>query len=165
MSHRLGADYHPVLVSGSRAKRYLLCGIKTIVLLYKNRRKTIFVQNPSIVLSFIAVIVKFFLKYELIIDAHNSGVFPGKGLQRIANFVNTNANYVIVTNLQLADFIRSLGGRALILPDPLPDISCKDDSASIWTNMPLQSVMAICSWASDEPYIEMIRAAKIPRVE
>jgi glycosyltransferase involved in cell wall biosynthesis len=161
MSLRLGADYYPIVVEGSRPKRYLVCGIRTLKLLYKNRKKTIFVQNPSIVLSLIAVIMKFFCKFNLVIDAHNSGVFPGSFLQPMANFINKHATYVIVTNLQLAEFIKTVGGKPLILPDPLPDVSCEDDDSSVWSRMPVSSVMVISSWASDEPYLEIIQAADL----
>lgn len=161
MSRRLNAEYFSILSSGSMYKRYFSCGVRTVALLFRNRKKIIFVQNPSIVLALIAVLFKKIVRYKLIIDAHNSGVYPHKRLQAVANFINSNANFVIVTNESLAQFIRGIGGRPLILPDPLPDVTCEQDEGSRWNKMPFDSVMVICSWASDEPYVEIIRAAKL----
>jgi glycosyltransferase involved in cell wall biosynthesis len=161
MSNRLGAEYLPILIRGGRVKRYFFCIWKTILILFKNRKKIVFVQNPSIVLSFTAVFFKKIFRYKLVIDAHNSGVHPNKFLQPIANFVNANADFVIVTNASLADFISGIGGRPLILPDPLPVLNHCVDENSQWNELLQKSVMVICSWANDEPYIEIINSAKL----
>jgi glycosyltransferase involved in cell wall biosynthesis len=161
MSARLGADFFQVIDNSSRILRYCKCTLKTIKLLYFNRDKVVFVQNPSIVLSFVSVVFKKIFGITLVVDAHNSGVYPGKNLQFLANFINRNADYVIVTNEALAEFVRSLGGRAVVLPDPLPEIEVDKNVVSPWADVPQLSVMVICSWASDEPYTEIIGAAAL----
>lgn len=165
MSARLGADFFQILDNGSRVARYCKCTLKTIKLLYSNRKKTVFVQNPSIVLSFVAVIFKKFFGIKLIVDAHNSGVFPIKKLQFLADFINREADYVIVTNEGLADHIRQIGGAPVVLPDPLPEIEVIEDESSQWKALNSPSALLICSWATDEPYCEVILvAAALPEV-
>lgn len=165
MSARLGADFFQIVDNGPRVSRYAKCTVKTIKLLYANRDRTVFVQNPSIVLSFVAVIFKKIFGIKLVIDAHNSGVFPAKKLQFIANFINKKANHVIVTNEGLANHIREIGGSPIVLPDPLPKIEVVEDRSSQWRTIDNPSVLVICSWAVDEPYCEIIlAAAALPEV-
>ena len=159
MSARLGADFFPIIDNGSRLVRYCKSTAKTLRLLYANRDKTVFVQNPSIVLSFVAVLFKSLFGIKLIVDAHNSGVFPAKKLQGIADFINKRADYVIVTNEGLANYIRKIGGSPIVLPDPLPEIPVINDESSPWVSLKSPCVLMICSWASDEPYCEVISAA------
>lgn len=165
MSARLGADFFPIISNQSRLMRYWNSGFETVRLLRKNARGYVFVQNPSIVLSLLATLLKPFFRYTLVIDAHNSGIFPAKKLQFLANFINRKADHVIVTNDGLASFIKKIGGSPLVLPDPLPVIDVIEVEQSIWRNISSPSVLVICSWASDEPYCEVIQAAKaIPEV-
>lgn len=160
MSARLGADFFPIINNCSRFKRYLISSCRTVKLLWKNAHGYVFVQNPSIVLSLLSVLLKPLLKYKLIVDAHNSGVFPAKKLQFLANYINRKADYVIVTNEGLASYVNDIGGNPLILPDPLPVIEADADEQSRWGKIASPSVLAICSWAADEPYCEVILAAK-----
>ena len=167
MSNRLGALYCPIVYKGNFFIRYLFCSCKTVYFLFLNRGGYVFVQNPSIVLAFIGVIFRPFFKYTLIVDAHNSGVFPARKLQGISNFINRNASFVIVTNEGLGRFIKSVGGNPIILPDPLPEITIDPNIKSVFDAIPTDStaVMVICSWASDEPYLEILSAAeKLPNV-
>lgn len=159
MSARLGADFFEIISRDKRLIRYCKSTIKTLKILYANRHKDVFVQNPSIVLSLVAVIFKLLFGYRLIVDAHNSGVFPAKKLQFLADFINRSADYVIVTNEGLASYIRKIGGSPVILPDPLPSITVIEDESSKWKVLNSPSVLMICSWASDEPYCEVIAAA------
>lgn len=161
MSSRVGADFRPCIYKGNAFFRYVVCSYRTVKLLFEYRNGIVFVQNPSIVLSFIAVLLGGVLSCTVIIDAHNSGIFPDKNLQVIANFINKKADYVIVTNQGLADYVGALGGRPIVLPDPLPDVSVNPESKILFSEVSLKSVMSICSWASDEPYLEIIRAAKL----
>lgn len=159
MSARLGAELYPIVNTSSFFKRYCVCAYHTIRLLSKNYGNDIFVQNPSVVLSFLAVILRPFFRYKLIVDAHNAGVFPGKKLQFLADYINKKADHVIVTNEGLADYIRKIGGSSVVLPDPLPLLEVIEDEASQWKNLNSPSVLMVCSWAEDEPYCEVISAA------
>lgn len=161
MSKRLGCVYSPIISNKKGLLRYMECLYRTFSVLRENQNGTVFVQNPSIVLALSAIFFKVFFSYRLIVDAHNSGVFPRKQLQFLCNYVNKNADLVIVTNQALCDFVSGIGGRAVVLPDPLPDIEIDEDISSSWTDIPLHSVVAICSWADDEPYVEIIAAATL----
>lgn len=159
MSARLGADFFPIISKHSRLLRYIESCFRTIRIFGRHNKGTVFVQNPSIVLSFLAVISRPFFSFKLIIDAHNSGVFPAKKLQFLADFINKRADHVIVTNEGLAIYIRKIGGSPIVLPDPLPEIPVIEDESSQWASLKSPSVLMICSWASDEPYCEVISAA------
>jgi glycosyltransferase involved in cell wall biosynthesis len=65
-----------------------------------------------------------------------------------------SADLTIVTNQYLSSIVESLGGRALVLPDKLPDLHPKSSvklEASI-------SLLMISSFGQDEPIEEVIKA-------
>lgn len=159
MAENLEIPLYELISNKGRILRYLSLGIKTLSIM--RRYKIIFVQNPSIVLSFIASIIKFFSKKQLIVDAHNSGVFPLEGRNRFLNaitrFICRTADSVIVTNNSLAKQVSSWGGNPIVLPDPLPNFN--DTLTSKEYNE--RFIFFICTWASDEPYQEVIQAAKL----
>lgn len=158
LSSRFSADFYPVVSRHKGIVRYLECAVKTIAILFKYRGQLVFVQNPSLVLALLALIFKPLFAYRLVVDAHNAGVFPGEKLKSIANFIHRNVNFVIVTNKSLADFVTAIGGVAVVLPDPLP---LMDEPPSSLKNSELtrKSAMMVCSWAEDEPYLEVFKVA------
>lgn len=163
LSSRMGADFVEILVAGGAVKRYVKSVCITIVKLYQRRRGIVVTQNPSLVLSFLALLLKPLFKYTLIVDAHNAGIYPTTAsLQWIADFINRHANFIIVTNAALMARVKELGGNPILLPDPLPDVQHylkRDEIRSI------KSALFICSWASDEPYFEVFAAAeKLPQI-
>ncbi|HEY6527945.1 MAG TPA: glycosyltransferase [Cellvibrionaceae bacterium] len=127
------------------------------------RGKIVFAQNPSIVLCFLCVLLRPILRYRLVVDAHNAGVYPQEGktffMQKLADFIIRNTPFTIVTNSGIASAVALKGGRPLIVPDPLPP-------AHGSSNKPIaRSVLFVCSWAADEPYLEVFKAAQtLPHV-
>lgn len=161
MSKALGCEYHYLQSDSGRFWRYIYLTWKTIKLLLASKPDYVFSQNPSIVLSFIAVLLRKPLGYRCIIDEHNAGLFPldgrSKVLNLIASYILKYADLVIVTNDNLKKYCDDNHGRAIVCPDPLPDMKTPervklDDEFS---------VMLVCSWASDEPYKEVIAAARL----
>ena len=147
-------DYH-----GNRIARYCKCILKTVGILYKRRNGIVFVQNPSVVLALLALLMRPLFRYLLIIDAHNAAIFPEKKwLKHIATFIFKAADFTIVTNQNLAQVIQNNGGNALILPDPLPTFHDEKNLRELATQS--HTVLFICSWASDEPYFEVFKAAE-----
>ncbi|MES2822434.1 MAG: hypothetical protein V4732_02450 [Pseudomonadota bacterium] len=147
-------DYH-----GNQLARYSKCIFNTIGVLYKRRNGVVFVQTPSIALALLALFMRPFLRYMLIIDAHNAGIFPEKKwLMHIAELVLKKADFTIVTNQRLADIISSKGGSALIIPDPLPTFH--DQKKLMGMEIEHKNVLFICSWANDEPYFEVFKTAE-----
>ncbi|MFO1368196.1 MAG: hypothetical protein U1F46_04300 [Marinagarivorans sp.] len=142
-----------------RVQRYALSLGKTLCLLWQWRNQVVIAQNPSIILSLLCVVLRPVLRYRLVIDAHNAGVFPKEGdsfwLQKIADLIIRNTAYTIVTNTGMAKIIEAKQGRPLVLPDPLPTLhapAAKEPLAN--------SVIFICSWAADEPFLEVFKAAE-----
>jgi hypothetical protein len=158
MSSRLSADYHPIIYSGNRLFRYLYCSVKTISLLSECKNKIVYAQNPSVVLAAITVFFRFLFGYKVVIDAHNTGIHHSNWIvQKLCDFINGSADCVIVTNEGLAEFVKGLGGKPIILPDPLPAFDALKDF-NITINHP--SVFVISSWAEDEPVHEIFKVAE-----
>jgi glycosyltransferase involved in cell wall biosynthesis len=138
--------------------RYLRSIFTTIILLWQWRGKIVFAQNPSIILCFLCVVLRPILRYQLVVDAHNAGVYPQEGktffLQKLADFIIRNTPFTIVTNSGIASAVALKGGHPLVVPDPLPP-------AHGFSNKPIhRSVLFVCSWAADEPYLEVFKAAQ-----
>ena len=111
----------------NRLKKYIYGLMKTSILLFKVKPGIVFCQNPSIILSlFVCLIGKIFL-FRVIVDAHNAGLFPLEGrykiLLSISKLIQRHAFLTIVTNKALKDYVEKNGGRAFILPDPIPKFS------------------------------------------
>lgn len=159
ISKLIGADLYELISNRTRVIRYVVLINKTIRIC--KSYQIIYAQNPSIVLAFLVVAIGAFTKKTIIIDAHNSGVFPLEGKSSILNHITRlickSADSVIVTNHALAEEVASYGGNPFILPDPIPHLSIKN---GVSTNNYGSYVFFICTWASDEPYLEVIEAAK-----
>lgn len=169
MSNRLGALLVELDVKGSRLKRYIICVSRTLQLLWQWRRQVVFVQNPSLVLAVEAAMLRKVFGYKLIIDAHNAGIYPAEGksnlLQRITDWALVRADLVLVTNQGLAAQVERIGGNAAILPDPLPKLPAILSSTAAFTPATVKALF-VCTWAADEPYIEVLKAAEaLPHVQ
>jgi glycosyltransferase involved in cell wall biosynthesis len=162
MSKVLNIPLYEITSDKPRLIRYFILVTRTVAIILKNNIKFLFVQNPSIVLSFFAVFLKPILGLKIIVDAHNSGIYPLEGksktLNFIARFICKKADHVIVTNSYLAETVTSWGGAPLIVPDPVPDFSHHQQTAP---KEPRPYFLFICTWASDEPYTEVINAAAV----
>lgn len=145
-------------IDGGRFVRYLLLSIKTFRILVGNKSKIVFVQNPSLVLALQANILCKLLRKKLVVDSHNGGLFPVEGKSMVLNFIAKAivriSPFTIVSNNALAKYVSSIGGKPLVLPDPLPEI---EDIAPAFEAE--EYVLFICTWATDEPYREVIQAA------
>jgi hypothetical protein len=135
----------------------------TILLLLKNKARIIFVQNPSLILSFFTVFLgKIILKKHVIVDAHNIALEPITGfwafLEKIRVFVIRNATFTIVSNSELTNRITLHEGSPLVLADPLPKFH---RSSAKYNLTGKYNVLYICSWADDEPYCEVLKAASL----
>jgi hypothetical protein len=161
MSKVLGVPLYEVLSKKSRWLKYPELLFETIKIIVNNKVKVLFVQNPSIVLSFLAIVLKPILNLTVIVDAHNSGIFPLEGKSKVLNFfaryICRRANYTIVSNSYLADFVTKWLGNPLVVPDPVPDFSHHKKNMSTRSK---PYFLFICTWAADEPYDEIIKSAR-----
>src|SRR5688500_14163147 len=56
--------------------RYAELSLRTVRTLHEVRPRVLIVQNPSLILACLAVILRIFFRYRLIVDAHNEAVEP-----------------------------------------------------------------------------------------
>jgi len=158
LSKALGVKLYQVEANYHRLIRYPVLIVRTLYILLSSKPKIIFAQNPSIILAlFIAIYGAIFNK-KVVIDAHNAGVFPFEGKFAWANFVTKiifkSADLIIVTNESLKSYVELNKGNAFVLPDPFPVI----ESSSTKNLKGKVNYLLICTWASDEPYMEAIQA-------
>lgn len=157
----LGWPLHEITYSGPRWRRYLYCMMETLRIIREERPRVVVAQNPSIVLATLVITMKKVFGYKAVIDAHNSGIYPMEGKNRIMMLVSgllqQFADVTIVTNDQLRALVESNGGRAVVLPDRLPEIPpVKPYPVSGRINLAY-----ICTYSTDEPYHELLQAARL----
>ena len=160
MAALLNVTLHELIVNKHRAIRYPILIFKTLRIICKNDIRVLFVQNPSIVLSMLAVLFASIRNMKVIVDAHNSGIYPLEGrsklLSWIARYIARKADAVIVSNNYLASAVELWGATPVVMPDPVPNLHTAD---KITSERPY--LFFICTWAADEPYLEIIEAAKL----
>jgi glycosyltransferase involved in cell wall biosynthesis len=140
-------------------RKYMLGIWQTLKVLWREKPAVVFAQNPSIVLSFLVVLLRCLFRYQVIIDAHNVGLFPAEGkskfLNWISRYIQRKAHMTIVTNKALKTQVETNKGRAFVLPDKIPDFP----SVPAQKLNGKENILFICTYASDEPYQEVFRAA------
>lgn len=163
LSALLGAKLYRVLTPGNGIVRYLVLACKTIRVLASENPSIIFSQNPSMFLSLLSVLYGRLRRAKVVVDAHNVGVLfehrnPGiqKIGQQINDFIMRSAYLIIVTNAPLAKYVEERGGRAYVLPDPFPFFEAVERKELEGK----YNILSICTFAADEPYCEVIEAAK-----
>lgn len=149
-------EYHSRL---PRALKHPLFAARTVGCLLRRRPHVLFVQSPSLILNLLVAVLKPVLRYRLVVDAHNAGVYSCDArTDRIAwlyPWLHRRADVTVVTNRALSAIVTANGGRPAILVDPLPDLA--PTPAAVPGETPL--IAFICTFATDEPFNEVIRAA------
>jgi hypothetical protein len=144
----------------NRAIKHPVYILKTILLINKNKPKILFVQNPSIILAFLACLLRNIYSYKLIVDAHNASIIPeGLILSKfyfLYNYVQKEADMTILTNNKLAEIVNNNGGNPFVLQDKIPEPS----NLKIKELKGKYNLIYICTFEKDEPYEEVILAAK-----
>jgi len=158
------ADLHLIICDGNFLVRYLKSSFATILVLLKKRPKIFFVQNPSIVLAALAVVLKSLFGYLLIVDRHTNFKFDKRKSNKakwkifwcLSNFTLRYADYTIVTNRPLQKIINHIGGNGLVLQDSFPDMTT--DAAYELVCESDKNAVFVCTYADDEPVDEVIEA-------
>lgn len=162
LSQRLGVDLFKLEYNAPRYKRYPVLVTRTLQLLHSFSPRLIFVQNPSLLLALLVVLYGRTRHIPVVVDAHNSGVYPFEKKHtwatKLSFFLFRKADLTIVTNQALKIYVERHGGHACVVPDPIPDI---DQPAKLKKLAGEFNVMFICTWAEDEPYLEVINAARM----
>src|SRR5882762_1467289 len=156
----LGIELHTIVTSSRGPLRYLRLIPRTLRLLSRKRAHTVIVQNPSVVLTILAILVRPLFSLRVIMDAHNEAVLPYLNPHSVvrwaARWLHKRSDHVIVTNKQLADIVESNGGRPLILPDRIPEPPAGE------IPVPMRgpfNVVLVATFARDEPIGEVLKAA------
>jgi hypothetical protein len=164
LADRLGLQLCEFTCPGSRAQRYVGQIRETLRLFWNIRPRIVFVQNPSLVLAVLALLWRFVpgCPRMVIVDAHNEAVEPhvndSRIIRAVAHWVLRRADFTLVSNRFLAEKVAALGGRPLVLPDPLPDIApappaVLGDSEAI-------AAFVVATYAMDEPIGVILEAAR-----
>jgi glycosyltransferase involved in cell wall biosynthesis len=134
--------------------------VNTLKLLHRHRPAILFVQNPSLALTVLAILARPVFAYYLVVDAHNEGVRPFHRTGAFAGWLTRRllkgADMTIVTNAALAKDVSAAGGRPLVLPDSLPVPLLVPRPRAI---QDAADVAVIASFRSDEPIAAIIAAA------
>lgn len=161
LSSAFGASLHELDERGGRLRRYASCTWRTLSILWRARGSIVFVQSPSVALALLTTTVGRLMARIVVVDAHNGGIDPFEGRNRLftwaAHCALRMSDLVIVTNSGLARRVERLGARAAVLTDPMPDLP----QATPEADLAVTRILAICTWASDEPFRELIAAAAL----
>ena len=161
MARELDIPLFEIVRSGTRLVRYLKCSGETLRVLLSERPLVVCVPNPSVVLNVMLLALRWILDFRLISDAHYGGIVAVNGsrwLQWTLEVINRRADLVIVTNEAHAETVNDLGGHSFICPDPLP-VPPTFGHPSKAAERP--EVMFICSFATDEPYEDVLDAGPL----
>lgn len=158
LAGHFGIPLHTLVHSGLAPVRYLVLGFRTLALLLRERPDVLVVQNPSFVLATLALLLRPWFGYRLIVDAHNEAVEPyansGAFFTRASAWLLARADATIVTNAFLAEVVTRAGGRPLILPDKIPE-------PAAGSRVPLPNApdaVLIATFAADEPIERVVEA-------
>ena len=169
LAKAVGATLHEMLYSGNAVARYCVLMLRTFRVVRRARPAVIYYQNPSLILSTLLATLKFLrlTRARLIGDFHNAGVNPPVA-RFLVPWIVRHSDLIIVSNRNLEPEIVALGGRCLSLPDPIPNLEGAhlegahlEVGPGAASNAEPFEVFFICSWASDEPIVEVLRAAEI----
>lgn len=144
----------------NRPIKYPVLIFKTLRICFKKRPKVLIVQNPSIILTLVACVLKKIMGYRLVVDAHNEGLVPFRGILQKVPFLyrwfQRTADLTLVTNRELAQAVEKNKGRAFVLPDRIPEPYPYPGRPSLKGK---RKILYICTFAPDEPYLEVIKSA------
>lgn len=146
--------------------RYFSRCLDTYTFLKQHKSTVFYVQNPSVILAAFVCFFKATFDLTVVVDRHTNFRLGKKDglnpkflvLRWISNYSIKHADLTIVTNDHLAKYVDSLGGRGAVLPDVIPEF----DVAPVYSAPGSGKVVVfICTYASDEPYIEVLEAARL----
>jgi glycosyltransferase involved in cell wall biosynthesis len=157
---RLGWTYMTIETRSGGLIRYLRLTPRTVAAIARARPEVLVVQNPSLILATLCVLLRPLLRYLLVVDAHNEAVRPfnlaSAPLRWISRQCLRHADLTIVTNDALARVVDAVGGKPFVLPDPLP---VPPPTPATVGNDPGFKVVVISTFSADEPLEEIVCAA------
>lgn len=174
LSKSLNAELILILSSGGRLTKYWGLIYRTFMTILKKRPDVLIVQNPSVVLSALCSILKYFFGFTLVVDRHtNFKLHKRNSLNPLwllffclSRLSLKHADITIVTNKYLKLMISNVtNGKVAILPDRIPTFydmyprTERLDKGSL-------TGMFICTFSEDEPYMTALNAFKgLPNIK
>ncbi|WP_417536945.1 glycosyltransferase [Methylophaga sp.] len=162
VSRELGIPIFEVIHADFFFTRYYRSIVDTFRILKDERPDIVIFQNPSMILAVFLVIFALFVKLDLIMDAHNAAISPCEGrfwlLNKISSVLVSKVKLTIVTNEIIGESVKEKNGRPFVLEDPIPKLDVSKNVQK--TQADTKKVVFVCSWAEDEPYMEVIKAFK-----
>jgi glycosyltransferase involved in cell wall biosynthesis len=165
LATELGADYR-AFTRFDRSRwfrwlRYPVAAVQTLAAIASHRPDLLVVQNPSILLSFQAAVLRPLFGYTLAIDLHTPLRPPAGTIERMVDVLHRyslrHSDLVIVTNEGFrARVARQTSSPVLILPDKVPDLGAPSGRYAVEGAF---NVLYICTYSQDEPWREVLKAA------
>lgn len=144
--------------------RYPLATIQTFLAVAKEKPDVLLTPDPSVLLCFLAAVIKPLFKYKLIIDEHTLYISP-TGIKKIVmdflgNYYFKRCDMVIVTNepykIRMREFVKNK--EIFVLPDRIPNFDYPFKKTELKGKY---NILFICTFSYDEPWEEVIRAATL----
>lgn len=137
--------------------RHFIHALQTIVVLLRRRPGLVFCMNPPYFAPLVAYLYCLIFDARFAIDSHTAA-FEEKWmrLKPLHRFLVKRAIFSTVTNEELARRAREMGGKSLIATD-IP-FTMPDGSYPVSKNH--FTVCFVCGYASDEPVLEVLEAAR-----
>lgn len=155
---RLGIELAEFVTERRGVVRYLHLIPQTIGYLFRRRPKVLLLQAPSMVLALLGVLLRPWIRYTLVLDAHNEAVEPflnpSLPVRALSHWLLAKADYSIVSNTELASEVSGHRGRPIVLRDPLPPVPALARKVL----QGIYRVAVISTYAGDEPVESILRA-------
>jgi glycosyltransferase involved in cell wall biosynthesis len=161
----LGLALREIVVPGPRYRRYWGQIAATLRYLRRERPDLVFLQNPSLLLNVLVLCWRALTRAKclIVMDAHNEAVEPvmvtWRWWRAMAAWAVRHSDFTIVTNRFLAEKVKQLGGRPLVLPDPVPDV-VPSAAQTLAPDEPLR-LLVVATYAKDEPIEPILEAARL----
>jgi glycosyltransferase involved in cell wall biosynthesis len=144
--------------------RYPLAMIQTFLAVAKEKPDIFVTPDPSVLLCFIAALIKPLFNYKLIIDEHTLYISP-TGMKKVVmdflgNYYFKRCDMVIVTNepykIRMKESVKNK--EIFVLPDQIPNFDYPFKKIELKGKY---NILFICTFSYDEPWEEVIRAATL----
>lgn len=138
--------------------KYLLQSVRTLQVLFRERPRSVHVQNPPFVSGLVVYLYSrlFGAKYVLHYHSAAFGRIWDWALP-VQKFIARRATTNIVTSSHWADIVQSWGGHTLVMLDPFLDLP----PGTAFQTAPGFCVAVVSTFASDEPIEAILDAARL----
>jgi hypothetical protein len=145
---------------------YPLLAARTIQAIVSRRPRAVVVIAPPFVAPLVVLPLAWLVRARVAIDVHTGALLDRRWRWStpILAWACRRADATIVTLPSLAARLAARGVDALVIPDPLPDLSAAEapqglQAAEASAEEPPE-VVAVCGWGGDEPIEALVAAAR-----